>query len=232
MSADAALITGAALLGLAGTPHCAAMCAGPCAAVSGGQGPAGLWAFHVGRAAGYAAAGAVAAASVGALAGLAQLAPALRPLWTLMQLAMLGLGLWMLVAGRQPAWMGSVGRVPAGAGAGGWQPVSAPGMPVKAAVAGALWAAWPCGLLQSALLLASLAGSAAAGAVAMTGFAIASSAGLVLAPWAWQRLRRGSNRVSLERHLVRLAGLMLVVAAAYAMGHGLWQQVAAWCGLA
>lgn len=232
MSADAALITGAALLGLAGTPHCAAMCAGPCAAASAGQGPAGLWAFHVARAAGYAAAGAVAAASVGALAGLAQLAPALRPLWTLMQLAMLGLGLWMLVAGRQPAWMGSVGRVPAGAGAGGWQPVSAPRMPVKAAVAGALWAAWPCGLLQSALLMASLAGSASAGAVAMTGFAIASSAGLVLAPWAWQRLRRGSSRGALDRHLVRLAGLMLVVAAAYAMGHGLWQQVAAWCGLA
>lgn len=230
MSADAALIAGAALLGLAGTPHCAAMCAGPCAAASGGQGPAGLWAFHAGRVAGYATAGAVAAASVGALAGLAQLAPALRPLWSVLQVALLGLGLWMLATGRQPAWMGSIGRVPAGAG--GWQPVSMPGLPMKAAVAGGLWVAWPCGLLQSALLMASLAGSAAAGAVAMSGFAVASSAGLVLGPWAWQRLRRGQGQRPLERHLVRAAGLMLVAASAYAMGHGLWQRVAAWCGLA
>ncbi len=233
MSADAALIAGAALLGLAGTPHCAAMCAGPCAVASAGQGPAGPWAFHAARVAGYAGAGAVAAASVAALASLAQWAPVLRPLWSLLQAAMLGLGLWMVVTGRQPAWMGAMGRVPstASGATAGWQPLAAPGLPARAVVAGGLWAAWPCGLLQSALLMASLAGSAPAGALAMAIFALTSSAGLVLAPWAWRRLRHGGGGMLLDRHLVRAAGLMLAVAALYAMGHGMWSQLAAWCGL-
>jgi len=88
------LIAAAALMGLAGLPHCAAMCAAPCAAVTRGAGVPQA-AFQLARVAGYAAAGAVAAAGIGALRdGLAQSA-ALRPLWTLVHLLALALGLWM-----------------------------------------------------------------------------------------------------------------------------------------
>lgn len=230
---DAALIASAALLGLAGTPHCAAMCGAPCAAVSG-RGWGGTLAFQGARLGGYALAGAVAAGSVGALAALSQLSPALRPLWAMLHAMILALGLWMLWQGRQPAWMGALGRTPAlaaGGGAGpagdGWQPLRGP---LRAAAAGGLWVAWPCGLLQSALLVASLAGSPAAGAGAMAGFALASSGGLVAAPWLWQRLRRGGART--ERALVRAAGALLVAGSVFALGHGVWHQVAVYCGLA
>ena len=90
---DLTLVFSALMLGLAGVPHCAAMCGAPCAAVAPrGQGGAQAL-FHVARVAGYALAGAVMASSVGALAALGQLSPALRPLWTLVHAAGLGLGL-------------------------------------------------------------------------------------------------------------------------------------------
>ena len=68
---DGALIGSALLLGVAGMPHCAAMCSAPCAALAGPRG-AGAWAFQGARVAGYAAAGFVASASVGSLAALAE----------------------------------------------------------------------------------------------------------------------------------------------------------------
>lgn len=234
---DAALITGAALLGLAGTPHCAAMCGAPCAAVCGKDRPANALSFQVARVASYAAAGAVVAASVGALASLSQLSPALRPLWVLLHALLLSLGLWMLWQGRQPAWMGQVGRVPAAAptasspGA-AWAPLRGPLQgSLRAGAAGALWAAWPCGLLQSALLMASLTGGAAAGAGAMAAFAVASSGGLLLAPWIWRWLASTGQARGFEKALVRGAGAMLAVGSTFALGMGVWHQVAAFCGL-
>ncbi len=250
---DAALITSAALLGLAGMPHCAAMCAAPCAAATAGQGRAGTLAFQLARVVSYGLAGAVVASSVGALAAWAQVAPALRPLWTMVHAGALALGLWLLWQGRQPAWMGRWGRVPAasdarpvvfrpvGAVAGSGPGVAAgaplqPGTrqpaPWRALAAGALWAAWPCGLLQSALLVAALTGGAAAGASAMALFAVSSSAGLLLGPWAWRRWLTGPGAARRERWLARMGGGMLVAASAWALFHDLWHRVAVWCGLA
>jgi sulfite exporter TauE/SafE len=243
---DGALIASAALLGLAGAPHCTAMCGAACAAVSGRSGPGGAVAFQAARLAGYAAGGAVAAASVGSLLALAQFAPVLRPLWTLLHVAAFALGAYLLWTARQPAWLASIGRAPqlaaaggqgggsggaigganGGANDGGWQRISGP--TTRAAAAGALWIAWPCGLLQSALLVASLTHSAAGGAMAMGAFALASSLGLVWAPWLWARVGRdGAARA--ERWAVRGAGAMLVGASGFALGHGLWQSVAAYC---
>jgi uncharacterized protein len=97
-----ALIAAAGLMGLAGLPHCAAMCAAPCAAVARG-GAASPAVFQAARIAGYAAGGALAAWSVGALRDGLALAPVLRPLWTLLHLAALAAGLWMLWRGQWPA---------------------------------------------------------------------------------------------------------------------------------
>lgn len=227
---DLALIGSAALLGLAGTPHCAVMCGAACTAATGRGGARASLVFQAARLAGYAAAGAVVATGVGALAALAQISPALRPLWTLLHVAALALGLWLLWRGQQPAWMSSLGRTPAPLPAtpAGWSPMQ---MPVRAAVAGSAWVLMPCGLLQSALLMAALTETAQSGALAMAGFAAASSAGLLLAPWIWQRLGRqgGQSGQQWDRWLTRAAGLMLVGASSWALGHGLWQRIAAYC---
>ncbi len=182
--------------------------------------------FHAARTASYAAGGAVAAASVGALASLSQITPALRPLWTLLHVLALALGLWLLWKGRQPSWMGRLGRVPQPAVAAGWQRM---GAPLRAAAAGSVWVAWPCGLLQSALVVAGLAGNAWSGAAAMAAFAVASSGGLVLAPWLWQRYLGGPQAGRFERWVVRACGLMLVAASGWSLGHGIWHQVVAFC---
>ena len=194
---DPALIASAALLGLAGAPHCTAMCGAPCAAAIGRQGG---WtptaAFHLARVASYAVAGAVVASAVGALAWLSQLSPALRPLWTMVHALVLALGLWLLWTGRQPGWMASLGRAPAVAAPAGWQAVRGP---ARAALAGGLWVGWPCGLLQGALLVASMTGGPASGAAAI------------------------------ERWAVRAAGLMLAAASGWALTHGVWDRFAAFC---
>ena len=61
------LIVSATLLGLAGAPHCAAMCSAPCAAATGRQ-PRHSLVFHLARVGSYALGGAVVASSVAALA--------------------------------------------------------------------------------------------------------------------------------------------------------------------
>jgi len=217
---NTALLASALLMGLAGTPHCLAMCGAACAAIGGGG--RGAWPLHLGRLLSYAAAGAVAAASVGVLATLGQAVAALRPLWTLVHVAALALGLYLLWQGRQPAWMANLGTARAPAAPAGWRAIHGP---ARRAAIGLAWAAWPCGLLQSALLVAALADSAWQGALVMAVFATASGLGLALGPALWWRGATAGTAA------VRLAGAMLVAASAWALGHGLWLRIAAWCGL-
>ncbi len=225
---DLTLLIGAALMGVAGVPHCLAMCGASSGAVVRGCATRGALStsagFQFGRLAGYAAAGAVAASSVGALRWMGEVTPALRPVWTLLQVAAAALGGWLLCTGRQPAWMsawpGRGVRVPA---QGAWQPVAGP---ARAAGLGALWVAWPCGLLQSALVVAALASSALSGAAVMAVFALASSPGL----WgAAALMRRLGGAGASYPWTVRLSGLALVAGATWALGHGVWMRVAAYC---
>ncbi|HQC98064.1 MAG TPA: sulfite exporter TauE/SafE family protein [Aquabacterium sp.] len=229
---DQALLLSAVLMGLAGTPHCLAMCGAACTAASGGGQGGRLLAFHIGRLVAYAAAGAVAAASVGSLAALGQAVGALRPLWTLVHMAALALGLFLLWQGRQPGWMERLGRARTDMvqhrDSNGWQVVRGP---ARSAGIGLAWVAWPCGLLQSALLVAALANSAAAGALVMGGFAAASAAGLLLGPALWWRITGGRPGAAAASPAVavRWAGAALALASAWALGHGLWMRVVAWC---
>jgi hypothetical protein len=225
---DAALVVSALLLGLAGTPHCAAMCGAACAGVVQGCGGARVgavsWAFHAGRLVGYAAVGALLAAGVGALQGLATTTPALRPLWILLHVAVIALGLWMAVTGRQPVWMKRT--APVAASTGGWHRISGPW---PAATAGVAWVALPCGLLQSALVVAALANSPAGGAAAMAAFALASAPALQLAPWAWNRLSAGPSGQARLRWAVRAAGVALLAGSGFAVGHQALARFVAWC---
>ena len=224
------LLLAAVLMGLAGSLHCTLMCGAASGAVAqrcgGGAVSRALIGFHIGRLVGYAAGGALAAASVTALAGWSQAVPALHPLWTLVHVAALTLSLWLAWSGRQPAWLLAMGRVPAPTGS-GWQPMQGPWQgSARAAAVGGAWVAMPCGLLHSALLVAALASSAAGGATVMAGFALASSLGLLSAGAAWQRVIASPQALGWA---VRVAGLMLAAASAWALGHGLWQRVLEYC---
>jgi hypothetical protein len=178
-------------MGLAGGPHCVAMCGAACGGVArldARSTARGLALFQAGRLVGYTALGAVAGASVQGMGWLGTQVAALRPVWTMFHAAALLLGLAMLYLARQPHWLDATGkrvwvavrnRVPAGgaAGAGG------------IAGLGALWAFMPCGLLYSALLVAALSGSAAGGAAVMALFAVGSGMVLAAGPWLWLRVR-------------------------------------------
>lgn len=246
------------LMGLAGAPHCTAMCGPACAALLGGAGRsaapgAGVralpcqgtpaWLFHGMRVAGYATAGALVAAGVGVLAWAGQAAPIFRPVWTLLHGAALALGLWLAFTARQPGWMTRIGRARPDSGVAADSPAGAAVHPVRwkagtrelqAGVAGGLWVAWPCGLLQSALVVAGLANTPAAGALVMAAFATASALGLHLAPawWSWSQARgaaAGTRTVRWNRLAVRLTGAFLAWGSVWALGHDVWGQVWAYC---
>ena len=223
---DAPLILAGLAMGVAASPHCVAMCGAPCAALTSGCGRSATG-FHLGRLLSYMAGGAVAASSVAALGAWGQAAPALRPLWTLLHLAFLALGLWWLATGRQPDWMKRSAAVPV-------HVVGRRARPLRSGLAGLAWVAWPCGALQGALLLSALASSAEAGALIMAAFALGSMPALAVAPWAlarWQALRGGApSSVQLATLGFRVAGLGLALGSGWALTHGLWQRLAAWCG--
>lgn len=249
-SMDLALALTALLMGLAGAPHCAAMCGPSCVAMLRGcgaptaipgaleQGQASWW-FHGFRLAGYALAGAVAAAGVGWLAWASQAAPVIRPLWGLLHMAALALGLWLAATGQQPDWVTALGRPrplrSTAPGGGGAQPVTwhASRGTLGAAFAGGLWAAWPCGLLQSALVVAGLANTPLMGAVVMSAFAASSALGLQAAPavWRWWVARGGGQAMAARIHrlAVRLAGVLLALGSAWALGQHVGGQVWAYC---
>ncbi|MFN0185489.1 MAG: sulfite exporter TauE/SafE family protein [Aquabacterium sp.] len=227
---DAALITGAALLGLAGTPHCMAMCGAACTAAIGRD--SGGIAWHLGRTAGYAAGGAVVAMAIQLIGQWSALSAVLKPVWTLVHAAALAMGIWMLATGRLPAWLQAIGRtVPAG----GQATIAVPHMRVSAARAarqgglGLAWVMLPCGLLQSALLTAALASSPAAGATAIAAFAVTSGLGLWLGPALWRRLGRGAVPAS-PAMAIRAAGALVAAASGWALSAGLWHRVAELCG--
>ncbi|MDH6169151.1 sulfite exporter TauE/SafE [Variovorax boronicumulans] len=232
-----ALAGAALLMGLAGGPHCVAMCGAASAAVirivplrstvPAGQGampamtaPA---AFHLGRIASYAVAGAIAAASVESLAQASTHVAALRPLWVLMHVFVFAWGAMLAATGRQPLWAQRIGRglesrLRPLAGR-TWLGVLATGL---------LWVALPCGLLYSALMMASLGNGPLQGAMLMALFALGSGASLVLGPWLWQRLRwvGGAH----QAWGARLAGVLLAGVAAQAVWSDLVRQIDAWCG--
>lgn len=217
-------------MGLAGAPHCAAMCGAACAGISRGQDWRGRLAFHLGRIISYAVGGALAAASVAVLGQMAQASAALHPLWMLLHVAALLLGLSLLWLGRQPAWLMNLGQNLSRSAPGvvRWAPRQAG---LRSALAGLAWLAWPCGLLQSALVLAALASGPLWGAATMTVFALISGVGLVIGPAALWRLLGVARAEQGMQWAARVAGLLLAIGSGWALGHGLWARVAPYCAI-
>ncbi|MEO5669784.1 MAG: sulfite exporter TauE/SafE family protein [Ramlibacter sp.] len=222
------LAVSALLMGLAGGPHCAAMCGAACGGLvrMAGRSPArSMWAFQAGRLVGYSTAGAAAAFAVQNFAWLAGNTAALKPVWTFFHLAVLAWGLMLVTQARQPMWVSSAGRSV-------WSRVR----PVAQArggvfATGALWAFTPCGLLYSALLVASLSGGPLDGALAMALFALGSGISLGLAPALFARLQQAGNRLRQDWG-TRAAGALLVLVALWALWMDMAHRIAVWCGIA
>lgn len=221
---NSSLAITALLMGLVGGPHCVAMCGAACAGIARAGAPRStqaLLAFQGSRIAGYALMGAIAGGSVQGLAWLGEHTAVLRPVWTMFHVAALLLGAWLLWRARQPAWIDGVGQ-------GVWRrakPVMARLGPRAPWVLGYGWALMPCGLLYSALLVASLTASAAQGAAVMALFATGSSVSLFAGPWLLLRLREARSGA----WGIRLAGLALLLASGWALWMGITQPTGLWC---
>ncbi|WP_447777715.1 sulfite exporter TauE/SafE family protein [Variovorax boronicumulans] len=232
---DSPALAGAALLmGLAGGPHCVAMCGAVSSAVirivpAGGPSQAthaiAPVAFHLGRMASYAAAGAIAAASLHGLGTASAQVAAWRPLWVMLHVSVLAWGLVLAVAGRQPLWAQRAGRALEAR----LRPMAG-GSVLGVLATGALWVAMPCGLLYSALMLAALGNGPWQGASTMALFALGSSVSLLAAPWLWQRLRGWGDSGARQAWGARLAGVLLAAVAVQALWMDLSHRIADWCG--
>ena len=217
----------ALLMGLVGGPHCIAMCGAACGGVIRGVGakPArGMWSFQAGRLLGYSLAGGAAGLAVQSFAWLSSNTKALQPVWTLFHVAVLLWGLVLLAQARQPAWVESAGRNV-------WSRVRPLAQRRGGLVAsGALWVFMPCGLLYSALLVASLSGGFVEGMASMALFAVGSGISLGLAPSALRKLQELGNRLRKDWG-TRIAGGLLALTAAWALWMDVAHRVAEWCGL-
>lgn len=215
----------ALVMGLVGGPHCVAMCGAACAGISrvGAQRAVvpPLWQFQLSRMVGYALMGALAAGTVQGLAWFGSNTAVLRPAWAMVHVAAFFLGLMLLLQARQPAWIeGMAQRVwrkakPAITAMGTRAPV----------VLGVGWALMPCGLLYSALLVASLSASALDGAVVMAAFSAGTSVSLTAGSWLLLRVRGGQSGA----WAIRLAGLALAATSGWALWMGITQPSGLWC---
>ncbi len=219
----------ALLMGLAGGPHCIAMCGAACAGIgytAGGK-PAqqtiAMGLFQLGRLIGYAALGALAAATLQALGWLTIQSAALRPLWSMLHVAAFLLGLVLLVQARQPLWLERSARNV-------WSRIKRlqqKGGRLGPVLVGMLWAFLPCGLLYSALMVAGLTGVVWQGAVVMALFVLGTSVSLMAGPWLLLRLK--DRGLADGRWGIRLAGLALMVISAIALWLALMHDQAPWC---
>lgn len=216
----------ALMMGLVGGPHCVAMCGAACAGIGQAAGPrqnTALITFQIGRVLGYALLGGLAAASMQGLGWLTVQSAALRPVWSMVHVAALVLGLLLMGQGRQPIWLQAGARAV-------WNRTRSfgqrwgRGAPL---MLGMLWALLPCGLLYSALLVAALAGDVASGAGVMALFALGTSVTMLLGPWLWLRLQGG--KMGDGQWGVRLAGAALAASSAWALWIGLMHNQAPWC---
>lgn len=218
------LLVTALVMGLAGGPHCIAMCGAACAGIGQAAAPRSTQAitlFQFGRVLGYGALGGVAAATMQGLGWLTVQSAALRPVWTMVHVAAVLLGLTLLVLARQPVWLETGARRVWGRVRSATQSM---GMAAPLGL-GVAWALLPCGLLYSALMVAALAGSVPGGAMVMAVFAIGSGVSLWVGPWLLLRLgRNGRGAWSM-----RVAGLALVLVSAWGLYMGLVHDQAPWC---
>jgi len=223
------LLITAFVMGLVGGPHCVAMCSAACAGVcrmsTQPQAPvpaSRMGLFQTGRLMGYSLLGAAVAGSVEFMAWMAGQSQVVRPLWSMFHVAAMLLGMWLLYKGEQP-------RVIDGWGQQLWRrlgPTFQRWGVASPLVVGMLWTFLPCGLLYSALLVASMSATAWQGGLIMAVFAIGSGVGMTAGAWA---LLRQGKRTGDGKWAVRLAGAVLLGVSAWALWMGITHPTGLFC---
>jgi sulfite exporter TauE/SafE len=168
---------------------------------------------------GYALLGAIATFAIQSIAWLSSYSAILHPLWTFFHVLVFFWGVILVIYARQPVWIDQAGRTI-------WRYVKKLSL-VQGGYfyIGMLWALMPCGLLYSALIIASFNGNPLGGAISMAAFAIGSGISLFFAPWAWLKLKTSL----VEPYGMRLAGLLLSGASAWAIWMALSHNTKVWC---
>lgn len=215
------------ITGLLGGVHCAGMCGGVVAALSGGPAQPGqaqpAWVlqivFNLSRIAMYALAGAAAGAVFDSAGAFARVATGVMPLHLglalFANLMLAGLGLYLLGVTRHFAVLER-------AGGHVWRairPVAQRCLPAntlpRAIALGALWGWMPCGLVYSMLAIALVTGSATHGALVMLAFGLGTLPNLLLAG----ALMRWINRHHAGGWMRQVAGASVLLLAMFGLAH-------------
>ena len=208
-------------MGMMGGPHCIAMCGAPCAVIST-QGSRQIWQFHLGRILGYGILGGVAAYSVNNLAWLSNQTMSIHPLWTFFHGIIFVWGFVMLLYAKQPQWIDHIGES-------SWNTIQKLSKTLRSNfLLGMLWSFMPCGLLYSALLVAALTLNILNGTISMMFFAAGTSISLIVSPIIWLKIKNGKLWLN-ETQGMRIAGMLLMIAASWAIWMDLIHPMKLWC---
>jgi uncharacterized protein len=229
----ASLLLTAFVMGLAGGPHCIAMCGAACGAM---QTPSHVksipirlvktvpWSFYLGRMLGYGLLGALAAQSLRGLAWLSGQSQVFQPLWTFSHTLIFAWGFLLLVTGKQPQW-----AVQGAQQVWAWIKQHTRHARFNFLFTGMVWALLPCGLLYSAVMLASLQSQWLQGALVMMAFAIGSATVMAIAPVLWQSGQQALPAWFKETTGMRISGMMLVILSLIALWMDLMHHDKLWC---
>jgi sulfite exporter TauE/SafE len=208
-------------MGMMGGPHCISMCGAPCSVISA-QGSRQIWQFHLGRILGYGILGGVAAYSVNNLAWLSNQTMSIHPLWTFFHGIIFIWGFVMLLYAKQPQCIDHMGESI-------WNVMQKLSKILRSNfLLGMLWAFMPCGLLYSALLVAALTLNILNGTISMMFFAAGTSISLIVSPIIWLKIKNGKLWLN-ETQGMRIAGLLLMIAASWAIWMDLIHPMKLWC---
>jgi len=193
MTPDWLVLGGAALTGLLGGAHCAAMCGGVATSLTVAQ-RGGWWVAlqpNLGRIAGYVLAGALVGAFGHGLLGVARIPGLAIAMRVALGVVLVLAAIRLLDPGGRAAFL----RVP---GAAAWQrlrPLQRRLLPANTAARritlGMLWGWMPCGLSTHLLAVAWLQADAARGGATMLAFGLATLP--VMLPLTWAGLRVGTR---------------------------------------
>lgn len=194
------------------------------------------WPVVIGRSAGYALLGGIAAQASSALTEWTVWAGRLQSVWIMALFTTVLLGGWMVLRGQLPHFLSTHGTAL-------YQRLRTRSAHA-AFLSGMVWAALPCGLLYGAVVIAMLAPNAPQGALVMLVFSLPGGVMLKCLPGVWRRTMQGRTRLPLSlrdrgsqlagklvnpQWAIRFSGGTLAMAAGWALSHRLHERWLAWC---
>lgn len=229
----ASLLLTAFVMGLAGGPHCIAMCGAACGAMQSPTTARSIpirlvqtvpWSFYLGRMFGYGLLGALAAQSLRGLVWLSSQSLVFQPLWTFSHTLIFAWGFLLLFTGKQPQW-----AVQRAQQVWTWIKQHTRHARLNFLFTGMVWALLPCGLLYSAVMLASLQSQWLQGALVMMAFATGSATVMAIAPVLWHSGQQALPTWFKETTGMRISGIMLIVLSVIALWMDLMHHDKLWC---